>query len=170
MGALYWQLNDVWQAPSWSSIEFGGKWKMLHYFAQNFFAAVLPVGFEDDDTLFIYAVSDLSHDLKLRAVVSVFSWSDLDPVCRLKFDLLPVPGGSAAAVVKQPVAALLDGCGRCTRLSCLLTFHLEDGDGAQQGPANHHFLSSPKDAQGLQRPNITVRRRVQRSFHSFIHS
>lgn len=49
--------------------EFGGKWKMLHYFAQNFFAAVLPVGFEDDGTLFIYAVSDLSHDLKLRAVV-----------------------------------------------------------------------------------------------------
>ncbi len=42
---------------------------MLHYFAQNFFAAVLPVAFEDDDKLFIYAVSDLSHDLKLRAVV-----------------------------------------------------------------------------------------------------
>ena len=49
--------------------EFGGKWKMLHYFAQNFFAAVLPVGFEDDDTLVIYAVSDLSHQLTLRAVV-----------------------------------------------------------------------------------------------------
>lgn len=50
-------------------VEFGGKWKMLHYFAQNFFAAVLPVAFEDNDTLFIYAVSDLSRDLKLRAVV-----------------------------------------------------------------------------------------------------
>lgn len=37
MGALYWQLNDVWQAPTWSSIEFGGKWKMLHYFARRFF-------------------------------------------------------------------------------------------------------------------------------------
>lgn len=49
--------------------EFGGKWKMLHYFAQNFFAAVLPVGFEDDDTFFVYAVSDLSDSLKLRAVV-----------------------------------------------------------------------------------------------------
>lgn len=49
--------------------EFGGKWKMLHYFAQNFFAAVLPVGFEEDGTLLIYAVSDLSHDLQLRAVV-----------------------------------------------------------------------------------------------------
>ncbi|XP_029315758.1 beta-mannosidase [Cottoperca gobio] len=155
MGALYWQLNDVWQAPSWSSIEFGGKWKMLHYFAQNFFAAVLPVGFEDDGTLFIYAVSDLSHDLKLRAVVSVFSWSDLDPVCTLKSDPLLIPGGSAAAIFKQPVATLLAGCGRCTRLTCLLAFHLEDGSG-QQGPSNHHFLCSPKDAQGLQRPNITA--------------
>ncbi|KAK9534254.1 hypothetical protein VZT92_009310 [Zoarces viviparus] len=155
MGALYWQLNDVWQAPSWSSIEFGGKWKMLHYFAQNFFAAVLPVGFEDGGTLFVYAVSDLSPDLELRAVVSAYSWSDLDPVCTLKSDLLPVPGGSAAIVFKQPVAALLAGCGSCTRLTCLLTFHLEDS-GGQQGPTNHHFLSSPKDAQGLQRPNITA--------------
>ncbi|MEQ2162885.1 hypothetical protein GOODEAATRI_024512, partial [Goodea atripinnis] len=49
--------------------EFGGKWKMLHYFAQNFFAPVLPVAFEDDDTLFVYAVSDLNRGLKLRAVV-----------------------------------------------------------------------------------------------------
>ncbi|KAM8736241.1 beta-mannosidase [Acanthopagrus schlegelii] len=156
MGALYWQLNDIWQAPSWSSIEFGGKWKMLHYFAQNFFAAVLPVAFEDNDTLFIYAVSDLSHDLKLRAVVSVYSWANLDPVCTLKSDLLLVPGGSAAAIFKQPVTALLAGCGLCTRLTCLLTFHLEDS-GGQQGPTNHHFLSSPKDAQGLQRPNITAK-------------
>lgn len=37
MGALYWQLNDVWQGPTWSSIEYGGKWKMLHYFARRFF-------------------------------------------------------------------------------------------------------------------------------------
>lgn len=50
-------------------VEFGGKWKMLHYFAQSFFAAVLPVAFEDDNALLIYAVSDLSHDLKLRAAV-----------------------------------------------------------------------------------------------------
>ncbi|XP_049452051.1 beta-mannosidase [Epinephelus fuscoguttatus] len=157
MGALYWQLNDIWQAPSWSSIEFGGKWKMLHYFAQNFFSAVLPVGFKDDDTLFIYAVSDLSYNLTLRAVVSVYSWSDLDPVCTLTSDLLLVRGGSAATIFKQPVAALLARCGHCTRLTCLLTFHLEDSAGAQQGPTNHHFLCSPKDAQGLQRPNITAK-------------
>ncbi|XP_019953631.2 beta-mannosidase isoform X1 [Paralichthys olivaceus] len=156
MGALYWQLNDIWQAPSWSSIEFGGKWKMLHYFAQSFFAPVLPVGFDDADMMFIYAVSDLSHDLKLRVVVTVLSWARPDPVCTLKSDPLLVPGGSAVAVFKQPVAALLAGCGRCTRTTCLLTFHLED-DSGRQGPTNHHFLCSPKDAEGLQRPNITAK-------------
>lgn len=97
----------------------------------------------------------------------MYSWADLDPVCTLKSDLLLVPGGSAAAIFKQPVAALLAGCGRCTRLTCLLTFHLEDSSG-QQGPTNHHFLSSPKDAQGLQRPNITVRRQEFHWFYLFI--
>ncbi|SPO26126.1 uncharacterized protein UTRI_02402 [Ustilago trichophora] len=30
-GLIVWQLNDVWEGTSWSSIEYGGRWKMLHY-------------------------------------------------------------------------------------------------------------------------------------------
>ena len=41
MGALYWQLNDCWPVFSWSSVEFGGKWKALHYGARRFFAPAL---------------------------------------------------------------------------------------------------------------------------------
>jgi beta-mannosidase len=41
MGALYWQLNDCWPVASWSSIEFGGNWKALHYEAKRFFAPAL---------------------------------------------------------------------------------------------------------------------------------
>ncbi len=41
MGALYWQLNDCWPATSWSSIEFTGRWKALHYTARRFFAPAL---------------------------------------------------------------------------------------------------------------------------------
>ncbi|CAI2737285.1 unnamed protein product [Dicrocoelium dendriticum] len=31
MGAMYWQLNDVWSAPTWSTIDAAGQWKMAHY-------------------------------------------------------------------------------------------------------------------------------------------
>lgn len=41
MGTLYWQLNDCWPVASWSSIEFGGRWKALHFHAQRFFSPVL---------------------------------------------------------------------------------------------------------------------------------
>lgn len=41
MGAIYWQLNDIWPVASWSSIDYYGRWKATHYFARRFFAPVL---------------------------------------------------------------------------------------------------------------------------------
>jgi beta-mannosidase len=31
MGTLYWQVNDCWQAPTWSSVDYFGNWKALQY-------------------------------------------------------------------------------------------------------------------------------------------
>ncbi len=41
MGAIIWQLNDCWPGVSWSSIDFFGRWKALHYYEKRFFAPVL---------------------------------------------------------------------------------------------------------------------------------
>lgn len=41
MGAVYWQLNDCWPVTSWSSIDYYGRWKALHYYAKHFFAPVM---------------------------------------------------------------------------------------------------------------------------------
>ena len=41
MGAVYWQLNDIWPGASWASIDYYGRWKALHYYARRFFAPVL---------------------------------------------------------------------------------------------------------------------------------
>lgn len=41
MGAVVWQLNDCWPVASWSSIDYYGRWKALHYYEKRFFAPIL---------------------------------------------------------------------------------------------------------------------------------
>ena len=41
MGAVVWQLNDCWPVVSWSSIDYFGRWKALHYYEKRFFAPVM---------------------------------------------------------------------------------------------------------------------------------
>jgi len=41
MGAVYWQLNDIWPVISWASVDYFGRWKALQYAARHFFAPVM---------------------------------------------------------------------------------------------------------------------------------
>ncbi|KAB0343320.1 hypothetical protein FD754_020246 [Muntiacus muntjak] len=155
MGALYWQLNDIWQAPSWSSLEYGGKWKMLHYFARHFFAPLLAVGLEDKDVLFIYGVSDLHSDHQTTLTVRVHTWSSLELVCSESTNPSVIKAGESVLLYIKPVPELLKGCPRCTRQSCVVSFYLST-DGELLSPINYHFLSSLKNAKGLLKANITA--------------
>lgn len=69
MGSLYWQLNgmqclhsilvkccanvsiDIWEGPSWSSLEYDGSWKILHHFAQHFYSPILVSSVETGDSV-----------------------------------------------------------------------------------------------------------------------
>uniref|UniRef100_A0A8C8X6W8 Beta-mannosidase n=1 Tax=Panthera leo TaxID=9689 RepID=A0A8C8X6W8_PANLE len=155
MGTLYWQLNDIWQAPSWASLEYGGKWKMLHYFARHFFAPLLPVGFEDQDAFFIYGVSDLHSDCKATLTVRVHMWSSLEPLCSSETERFVMEAGKAVLLYKEQVPALLGRCGNCTRQSCVVSFYLST-DNQLVSPTNHHFLSSLNETVGLQKAHITA--------------
>ncbi|XP_052427782.1 beta-mannosidase [Carassius gibelio] len=156
MGTLYWQLNDIWQGPSWSSVEFGGKWKMLHYWATDFYAPILSSGIEDKGDLLIYAVSD-SHSEKqnVKAKVKLHSWSSFNVVCSLESNMTKIKAEGSTLVFQHSVSALLKQCGNCTRRSCIVAFHLSSPDDQMISPHNHIFLSSPRYAEGLQKPNIT---------------
>ena len=43
MGSLYWQINDCWPTMSWSSVDYFGRWKALHYKVKNAYREVLPI-------------------------------------------------------------------------------------------------------------------------------
>ncbi|HLP65647.1 beta-mannosidase [Flavobacterium sp.] len=61
MGTLYWQLNDCWPVTSWSSVDYYGRWKALHYQVKRSFENLL-ISFDDDkDNYLIYVIND---DLK----------------------------------------------------------------------------------------------------------
>uniref|UniRef100_A0A452TFM1 Beta-mannosidase n=1 Tax=Ursus maritimus TaxID=29073 RepID=A0A452TFM1_URSMA len=155
MGALYWQLNDIWQAPSWASLEYGGKWKMLHYFARHFFAPLLPVGFEDQDVFFIYGVSDLRSDCEVKLTVRVHTWSSLEPQCSSETERFVLKAGTAVLLYKESVPVLLKNCGNCTRQSCVVSFYLST-DSQLVSPANYHFLSSLSESVGLHKAHVTA--------------
>ena len=65
MGTLYWQLNDYWPVAGWSSIDFYGRWKALHYLARRFFAPVLISGVADrqQGTVDVHLTSDRTRSL-----------------------------------------------------------------------------------------------------------
>ena len=61
MGTMYWQLNDCWPVASWSSIDYHGRWKALHYMARNFYAPLLISALEDarTGTVELHVTNDL---------------------------------------------------------------------------------------------------------------
>lgn len=75
MGTLYWQLNDVWPVSSWSSIEYSGKWKALHYAARKFYKTVAPVVYNKDGKITFKVVND---GVKIASVNASFSVVDFD--------------------------------------------------------------------------------------------
>lgn len=41
MGAVVWQLNDIWPVASWASVDYYGNWKALQYAEKRMFAPIL---------------------------------------------------------------------------------------------------------------------------------
>lgn len=109
MGALYWQLNDVWVAPTWAGIgiysifynfsydtfifdtflDYIGKWKILQYYTQDFFAPIIITGHINvERKLDIYVVSDLLSPVEnVTAVIEIYKWNSFESVANVTQNL-----------------------------------------------------------------------------------
>ncbi|XP_057338531.1 beta-mannosidase [Microplitis mediator] len=153
MGALYWQLNDVWPAPSWSSIDDGGRWKILHNYAEDFFAPIIisprlsPI---DDLTIFI--VSDELHPrFNCSVEMNVYKfWEESSDIFTRKFNNVSVETNAAYELTTINFEDVLKNasCGETfyeAKKKCIVEFYLRDQFGEPVAPANYLYPSSPKD-------------------------
>jgi beta-mannosidase len=157
MGALYWQLNDIWQGASWSSLEFGGKWKMLHYFARNFFAPVLvSPSVTSTGDLEIHLISDYLEDKETLLKVSVYKWNSLTPINET-LNTHTLNKASVTKVLSKNLEDYLNaaGCGQNAVKSCFLHFSLTSS-GDNISPDNFLFPGPLKELTGFEAAKITV--------------
>ncbi len=70
MGTLFWQLNDCWPGPSWSSIDYFGRWKALHHQLMEWYADILIVPIQEHGDLRIKLVSDERKDRRVTLKVT----------------------------------------------------------------------------------------------------
>ena len=102
MGAVIWQLNDCWPVASWSSIDYFGRWKALHYYAKRFFKSVLISCQEEGILSQNTTVNAEPFNLKKRAWLNV-SNETLQTFAGIADWSLRRPDGSVIACGEFPV-------------------------------------------------------------------
>ena len=95
MGTLYWQLNDNWPVASWSSLEYGGKWKQLHYHAKRFYAPVAIAAKQsvDGESVEIWVMNDTGYEVSARAEGRLMTFGG-ETVDLKGFDVTLAPGSA----------------------------------------------------------------------------
>ena len=108
MGSLYWQLNDVWPGASWSSIDYAGRWKALHFHAKRFFADHAVAALRDEGVTRVSLLNDRQQGLQATWRLRVM---DLDGTQRSEQQqhTVAVPPLSALEVGQFADADLLKG-------------------------------------------------------------
>ena len=76
MACVFWQYNDCWPVASWSSVDYYGRWKALHYLARRFYSPILVSGLENatNGTVEVFVTSD-----RLETCRGTFTWTVTDP-------------------------------------------------------------------------------------------
>nr|WP_067932841.1 glycoside hydrolase family 2 protein [Alicyclobacillus kakegawensis] len=145
MGAIYWQLNDCWPVASWSSIDYYGRWKALHYFAKRFFDPLLISACEDGSQVALWLTND-----RLQEVTGTVRWRLCDAqsqVLRAGEQVVRVPALLPQKVIDLDVS---DVCADMdVRRRTYLEYSFETGDGVRQGtlllaPAKHFEFVNPR--------------------------
>lgn len=158
MGALYWQLNDVWVAPSWSSIEYNGNFKILHHWIEQIFAPLsLIAQITKLQQLKIYAVSDQIdvEEKPMSVKMSLYKWDDFRVVGTRDWHFNMTP--NAVTLVREFDIYKFMTDNRYDVLEYLTEFLLiDDSDGAVVAK-NYAFPGNFKEVTKVKDPQVNLK-------------
>lgn len=146
MGTVYWQLDDCWPAPSWSSIDYYGRWKALHYALKELYADQLIVPYEANEVLHVQVINDALKNIPLRFVLEC-KQLDGKTLYNKEIEVELIANESRLYAV-FPIKELLQNAKRAA-VFVRIKLLQEDTVKAQ----TLHYFESPKDLQ-LQAPEI----------------
>lgn len=72
-GSIFWQYNDVWNCPSWSSVDFEGVPKALQYKAKEFFAPITFSVKKEKGKATVFAHNDTLSEVNVKLTVKCFN-------------------------------------------------------------------------------------------------
>lgn len=155
MGQMFWQTNDIWPGASWAAIDYTGRYKMVQYAANRFYAPVLVSAFVLHDVTFhAYVINDLVHaGVAGHVEFTMHSWQH-GPLGSWSVTAA-VPPASAREVYNCTFSELL-ARGNCPDPTmCVLTYKLYD-DADAVVSTNMLFLANMFDVNTMKDPALTA--------------
>jgi beta-mannosidase len=146
MGTLYWQFNDCWPVASWSSVDFYGNWKALHYYARKAYSNIYLAPVSENDRFLLYLVSDLQESSDAMLNVTVY---DFKGEVKNQMQKNVTVKTNSHLVVDLPVTEILNGAPK--ESSVLIATLTRNGEILA---ANHHYFELPKNLH-LEKPSIS---------------
>lgn len=148
MGTVYWQLNDCWPVASWSSIDYYGRWKALHYTVKRAYKEVLISTVQRKQNTEIYFVSDRPESEALANLELTLIDFTGKEIWRKSEAVMLTHGESnmIATIVSSDLP-------KCAAESCFLRVELIEGD-ETVGTATHYF-KYPRELK-LTKPGINA--------------
>lgn len=135
-GAIYWQLNDCWPCSSWSSLEFNGNWKALHYAAKQFFAPLaLSVVHHGDMQVGICNLPKFTKDSGVFSVYVMYDGQESSIQVRIDWSLVNIT--SDKIVGKGSTMCSVESGQSCKRISCIDARRFSD---RMSGGVNEKFI------------------------------
>jgi beta-mannosidase len=164
-GSLYWMLNDNWPAPSWTSLEYGGRQKLLHFEASRMFSTIAVSTYctpsiEACTAMQLHVSSDSRESIEGATLrVSAVRWADgVEGTSTTVLSSVTIPGlgGLSASLDASGFASVLRGAACASAADCFVIARLSNASGSLMAPEVTQWVSLWKDAKLVAPAKITV--------------